>query len=130
MSESIHGWFGLTYANYLVLPRSVLQSMPEDWQDTFTDCLKQLRKEFGYLDWPHYDVRALAREPRLISRQWCEHCDGEGEDANGVDCGYCDGKGYTVEDRYETAEEVGIRTDPIPHYNRGRTKIEPKGRKA
>jgi len=25
----IHTWFGLTYANYLVLPRTLLQSMPE-----------------------------------------------------------------------------------------------------
>lgn len=28
----IHHWFGLTYASYLVLPRSVLQAMPPEWQ--------------------------------------------------------------------------------------------------
>lgn len=31
-NEPIHEWFGLSYANYLVLPRTVLQSMPVDWQ--------------------------------------------------------------------------------------------------
>jgi hypothetical protein len=37
--EPIHGHFGLSYSNYLVLPRSVLQSMPEKWQHRFVDLL-------------------------------------------------------------------------------------------
>lgn len=32
MSEPIHDWFGLSYASYLVVPRTVLQSMPAEWQ--------------------------------------------------------------------------------------------------
>lgn len=78
--EPIHGWFGLTYANYLVMPRSVLQSMPQEWQAKFCELLEESRAAFGHLDWPRYDVRA--------------------RDENG---------------RY--------RSDPIPHYNRGRTRV-------
>jgi hypothetical protein len=40
--DIIHEWFGLSYAQYLTVPRSVLQSMPEDWQQRFVDCLKEL----------------------------------------------------------------------------------------
>lgn len=42
MERDIHGWFGLTYASYLVVPRSVLQSMPADWQDRFVHLLGEL----------------------------------------------------------------------------------------
>ena len=38
----IHDWFELTYAKYLVLPRSVLQSMPEKWQAKFVKLLDEL----------------------------------------------------------------------------------------
>jgi hypothetical protein len=40
--EPIHGWFGLTYSSYLVLPRTVLQSMPVEWQERFVDLLEEL----------------------------------------------------------------------------------------
>lgn len=46
--ERIHGWFGLSYANYLVLPRSLLQSMPDEWQDRFVSCLDEYRDHWGY----------------------------------------------------------------------------------
>jgi DnaJ-class molecular chaperone len=75
----------------------------------------------------------LARHPEEISPE-CEECEGEGKvppvDDDGcptVTCTTCDGDGQDDDARrYETAEEVGFRLDPIPHYNRGRTRIEPK----
>lgn len=79
--DDIHGWFGLTYANYLVLPRSVLQSMPGEWQERFVACLGELHDAYAHLDWPDYRVNAVK-----------------------------DGK-YV--------------RDAIPHYNRGRTFVEP-----
>ena len=42
--KDIHAWFELTYANYLVLPRSVLQSMPKEWQIKFVELLDQLEE--------------------------------------------------------------------------------------
>jgi hypothetical protein len=38
----IHEWFELSYSQYLTIPRSVLQSMPEEWQERFVECLNQL----------------------------------------------------------------------------------------
>ena len=119
--------FGISYANYLVMPRSVLQSMPVDWQHRFTALLAEVDAAFGHLDWPAYDVRALKRPTEVIADyESCPECD-EGE-RDGDDCSTCNGSGETgeIEDyRYETAEEVGIRPDPIPHYNRCRTKLTP-----
>lgn len=126
--KTIHGWFGLTYANYLVMPRSVLQSMPDEWQAEFVKLLNECREEFEHLDWPHYHVQALRREREYILESLCEECGGSGidEEDEEEECENCDGSGYFDEDRYETAEEVGFRTDPIPPYDRGRTKLEAK----
>lgn len=42
--KDIHAWFELSYATYLVLPRSVLQSMPKEWQIKFVELLDQLEE--------------------------------------------------------------------------------------
>jgi len=77
--EPIHLWFNLTYANYLTLPRSVLQSMPREWQAKFVDLLEEMRERYGGLDWPDYHVKAK-RDGKFIQ-------------------------------------------DPIPSYDRGRTRL-------
>lgn len=59
--EAVHGWFGLTYANYLVLPRTLLQSMPDEWQGRFVACLEELDAAFAHLD--HADYAVQARDP-------------------------------------------------------------------
>lgn len=46
--EPIHLWFELSYAHYLTIPRSVLQSMPTDWQKRFVQCLEELDE---LMDW-------------------------------------------------------------------------------
>ena len=40
--EPIHNWFGLTYSSYLILQRTILQSMPKLWQKKFVDLLEEL----------------------------------------------------------------------------------------
>jgi hypothetical protein len=47
-NEPIHEWFELSYAQYLTIPRSVLQSMPKEWQDRFVQCLDELDEK---IDW-------------------------------------------------------------------------------
>ena len=51
-SEPIHNFFELSYAQYLTIPRSVLQSMPVEWQRRFVRCLEELDDT---IDWrpPH-----------------------------------------------------------------------------
>jgi|GEM_PF-5420987 len=79
--EAIHNWFSLTYANYLVLHRTQLQSMPEDWQQRFVKCLEQLHEAFeGMPTVDGYRVQAVNSEGKFTK-------------------------------------------DPMPHYNRGRTRL-------
>lgn len=44
----IHNWFELTYAQYLTIPRTVLQSMPIEWQENFVALLDELDER---IDW-------------------------------------------------------------------------------
>lgn len=30
--EKLHGWFGLSYASWLTMPRVLMQEMPDEWQ--------------------------------------------------------------------------------------------------
>lgn len=120
--EAIHLWFSLSYANYLVLPRSVLQSMPDEWQKQFVLLLNEAQETFDHLEWPTYEVTCLSREPELIRFEGCPDC--KHADLIGIPCETCGGDGEVeCEPRYETGEEVGFRLDPIPRYNRGRTRI-------
>lgn len=127
----IHGYFGLTYANYLVLQRSLLQSMPVEWQERFTACLNEIDTAISNvgLETPaSYDIRILKDLPEFITEYpKCGECDDGVLD--GDDCPTCEGHGQLVgknnaEHRYQTAEEVGFTKDPIPHYDRGRTFVE------
>lgn len=79
--EPMHGWFGLSYANYLVLERSLLQSMPVDWQWRLFGLLEELEERFAGLE------RAAGFKVRA------------------TDCA-----GHKIK-------------DPVPHYDRGRTRI-------
>jgi hypothetical protein len=81
--EAIHLWFNLSYANYLVLPRALLQSMPDEWQKRFVLCLDEL-------------VETMREVPQA--------------------------------DRYrvQPIDDRGrFMKDPVPHYNRGRTRVGP-----
>ena len=58
--DYIHIFFGLSYAKYLVLPRSILQSMSEEWQRDFVKLLDQLETNCAVMDikTPDYSVSA------------------------------------------------------------------------
>lgn len=66
--EPVHEWFELSYAQYLTIPRSVLQSMPSEWQARFAQCLDELDE---LIDW---------RPPS--GRYWVELRDGNGRFAS------------------------------------------------
>ena len=65
MKRKIHDWFGLTYASYLVLPRSVLQSMPDEWQERFVEMLEEL--DAAGVECPIYRVSAVDEKGKFVS---------------------------------------------------------------
>lgn len=64
--KDAHTWFGLTYASYLVVNRSLLQSMPDEWQHRFVTCLEELQHHFRNIDEPRYTVHARDAAGRFI----------------------------------------------------------------
>lgn len=88
----IHTYMGLSYASYLVFPRTLLQSMPEEWQQQFVALLEAADDAFEHVPQAEaYEVTAGRYEE------------------DGDDYVFVPGP------------------DPVPHYNRGRTHIEPHG---
>ena len=59
--EPIHNWFELTYANYLAIPRSVLQSMPDEWQKKFVLLMDELDET---IDWRRPGIRVTLHDER------------------------------------------------------------------
>ncbi len=47
--EPVHTMFGLSYAEYIVIPRAVLQSMPIEWQKRFVRCWEELQLTIDWL---------------------------------------------------------------------------------
>ncbi len=68
-ARTIHEWFSLSYANYLVLPLAALQSMPREWQVSFVKLLDELNGEFGRagVTLPSYLVRAVDTDGRFTA---------------------------------------------------------------
>lgn len=42
LEDPVHLWFGLTYANYLVVQRSVMCAMPYEWQQKMVALLDEM----------------------------------------------------------------------------------------
>ena len=64
----IHTWFNLTYANYLVLPRTLLQSLPEEMQYRLTEVLDEIADlaEANCVPSPRYRVQAVDKRGRFM----------------------------------------------------------------
>lgn len=123
----VHTWFGLSYSNYAVLHRALMQSMPVEWQDRMVACLEELHDAFDHVEqasgyevhacrWAYVDDLDEETQRRLgiTSEGW----DGTTEIV------YCDRSGSWI-DRNTACVPVPI-VEPVPHYNRGRTFVEPK----
>lgn len=123
MARDVHTYFGLSYSNYLVRPRTLLQSMPEEWQERFVGCLEEMDAAFEHVPQaPSYNVQPASW--KYVS----ELTDEEREEAGVVlewpsdEARYFDRHGNELED----ISQVPLAADePIPPYNRGRTHIEP-----
>lgn len=62
----VHAWFSLSYAAYLAVNRSLLQSMPVEWQYRFVDLMDELSEQFPDVEEPRYTVHARDAEGRFI----------------------------------------------------------------
>jgi hypothetical protein len=63
--EPVHCYFELSYANYLVIPRTALQSMPLEWQKRFIECMEQLDEA---IDWrQNYEVILRDNYGKILS---------------------------------------------------------------
>lgn len=66
-SDPIHGFFGLTYASYLVLHRSLMRPMPIEWQRRMTQLLREMREEYDTEKVPSdFMVRVRGRNGRFV----------------------------------------------------------------
>jgi predicted DNA-binding protein len=143
----IHEHFGLSYCNYLVLPRTLLQSMPTEWQERMVACLEELDAAFQHVEQPdRYKVEAATEhiinemtEAQLaeagIEADWYG---GETPPEGLTADEFAEWRAQHEQDRPEyyrigDGEELDPHTrvlltvpDPVPHYNRGRTYIEPR----
>lgn len=103
----IHTFFSLSYASYLVLPRSVLQSMPIEWQHHFTSLLKDLLEAC--------DAAGINPEPRLGYRVQVVVAD----TSKYPECSECS-PSHACEDDVQLAP---ARYDPYADYQRGRRNV-------
>lgn len=141
----IHTHFSFSYANYLVLPRTLLQSMPSEWQHQFVDLLEQMDTAFAHQEQAEaYEVTAgtehivgeMTDLQRRMARISVDLYGGEEPPADlvGEDLREWQEKHEAAEPSYsrdgmelDACERVLIPTiDPVPHYNRGRTRVEPR----
>lgn len=128
--DAIHKHFGLSYANYLVIPRTLLQSMPDGWQARFVALLNELESAFAHV--PQADVYDVTAGKEDLLRDMTET---ELFQA-GVEVTGDDDLGHGPNTKYHRilggeeldGDSYGFRPgkDPVPHYNRGRTRIEPR----
>lgn len=141
----VHHWFELTYSNYLVLPRTLLQSMPTAWQERIVACLGELRDAYSHLPQAEgYEVHAATEhevgdlnDAQLAELGITETWYGGATPPDGLDAEQLKawedehmGDGPTY-DRDGVELDADHRVllpcpDPVPHYNRGRTYIPPQ----
>jgi len=74
LESPIHGWFELSYASYLTVPRIVLESMPYEWQKQFTALLEDLDESIDWRpDEGRYWVQLRGSDGRYRYDPLCEY---------------------------------------------------------
>jgi hypothetical protein len=68
-SSRLWGWFGLSYASFLVLPRILMQEMPEDWQKRMAILLEEY--DDAYPNHPEIECNVMRRAGNKFIR-WPE----------------------------------------------------------
>lgn len=113
--EHIHTYFGLSYASHVVLPRTLLQSMPDKWQRRMVRLLEEFDAAF-----PQHPG-----EYRIIPGRWVLCTEGDPDVLHAL--GYDRGAGgeWTDPDGRVTSYAFIPGADPTPPYDRGRAFVQP-----
>lgn len=121
--DPIHSLFGLSKAHYYVVPRTVLQSMPESWQQRFVRCIEELDQS---MQWYDHLPRDAKYEVRLVERESMEKLPPGA--MKQVDAQL---KSWPV--AYEPSwdedfegDRLKIHGDPLKEYHRGARRILPQ----
>lgn len=64
--QKLWGWFGLSYASFLTLPRVLMHAMPDEWQGKMADLLDEYDEAFNRSGFPDTTVRAV-RDGKLVA---------------------------------------------------------------
>ena len=56
--ERLWRWFGMSYASWLTMPRSMMHEMPDEWQDRMADLLEEWDKTWDSSNMPSPSVNA------------------------------------------------------------------------
>jgi hypothetical protein len=115
----VHLWFELSYSNYQVLPRVLMQSMPLEWQERMVTCLQEMREAFRHVEQaPGYKV-----EP--VDWQYPEDLGTSQREARGI--AYDEKTGEYFDDVGNVLQGCSVPVparEPLPHYRRGY--VEPR----
>ncbi|MCW0213541.1 MAG: hypothetical protein OJJ54_09285 [Pseudonocardia sp.] len=108
--------------DYLVVPRSLAESMPLRWQQVFAGMLADLHDAYGHLQWPDYrvvpsrwELLADLDEEQLAAAGYVADLDRSGE------LEYRDASGAPVPNDHRVLAPVD---DPLPAPSEGR--VEPR----
>lgn len=69
--DLIHNWFGLTYSSYLVLPRVLMQEMPDEWQEKMVALLNEAQEVWEHDD--NYTVYLRDKNGKFKSDPLCRY---------------------------------------------------------
>ncbi|MEV6234930.1 hypothetical protein AB0L88_44395 [Saccharopolyspora shandongensis] len=114
-SGPVHTRFSLSYANYLVLHRTLMQSMPVEWQRRMVRCLEELDAAFGHVERPgSFDV--TAGEERYLDELTPDEAAQVGYtiEVGEHETRYYDRQGWDVTD--DCVRVLVPASDPVPYY--------------
>lgn len=69
----VHAWFSLSYSAYLCVNRSLLQSMPDEWQLRFYKLMDELADYFPLIREPQYTVHVRGADGRRFIKDPIPH---------------------------------------------------------
>jgi len=68
--DMIHKWFELSYAQYLTVPRSIMEAMPDAWQTKMAELLNELDVTYNWR--PEGQYRCTLHEPDYGYGEACD----------------------------------------------------------